>query len=73
MHGGRAGLPRRVQQRLDIEIAFIRRRRADADAFVGVANVQRFPVSFGVNGDAGHTQVPARAQNADGDFASICN
>ena len=55
----------------DVQIALRRRRRADADAFVGKTNVHGLGVGLGVDGDRGDAHLLARAVNAQRDLAAV--
>ena len=57
----------------NIEIAFGTARRADANGFVGKANVERVAVGFGINGDRGNTKLFARADDPERDFSAVGN
>ena len=55
----------------DVEIAVTGGRFADAHVFVREANVKRFSIGFGVNGDSLDAQLMTRANDTEGDFATI--
>ena len=71
MHGIGAGDLAGREQRGDVEIAVLRRRRADADALVGKPHMHRVGVGGGMHGDRGDAELLARAQHAQRDFAAI--
>jgi hypothetical protein len=55
----------------DVEIRFPRGRGPDADVVVGEADVERFAIGFGVDGDRLDTQFAAGSYNAQRNFAAI--
>ena len=55
----------------NIQIALRQLRRADADGFVGKADVQRVPVGVAVDRDRADAQLLARADDAQRDLAAI--
>ena len=55
----------------DVQVTFAAARRADADGFIGKADVQGVAVGFGIHGDGLYAQFPASGKNAEGDFAAI--
>ena len=57
----------------DIEIAVGGARRADADGFVGKADVERVAVGLAVDGDGADAEFPASIQNAQRNFTAIGN
>ena len=59
------------QQRRHVEIAVLRRRRADADAFVGKPHMHGVGVGGGMHRDGTDTEFLARAQNPQGNLAAI--
>ena len=67
---GARDLARRHQAR-DVEIAFGRRRRADAHALVGEAHVHGVGIGGGVHRDRRNTDLPAGTQNPERDLAAI--
>ena len=71
MHGIGAGDLAGREQRRDVEIAVLRRRRPDADALVGEAHMHGVGVGGGMHGDGGDAELLARAQHAQGDLAAI--
>ncbi len=71
MHGIGAGDLAGGQQRGDVEIAVLRRRRADADALVGKAHMHGVGVGGGMHGDRRDAELLAGAQHAQRDFAAI--
>jgi hypothetical protein len=56
----------------DVQVALTRRRRADADRFVGQLDVFRLGVGLRVHGDGAHAEFAAGAQDAQRDFAAVC-
>ena len=73
MHRVRAGDFAGREQRGNVEIAFARGRRADADALIRELHVHRFGVGGGVDRDGGDTEFLARAQHAQRNLAAVCN
>ena len=71
MHRVRAGDLAGGQQRRHVEIAVLRRRRADADAFVGKPHMHGVGVGGGMHRDGADTEFLARAQNPQGNLAAI--
>ena len=71
MHRVGAGDLAGREQRGHVEIAVLRRRRADADALVGEAHMHGVGVGGGMHRDGGDAQFLARAQDAQGDLAAI--
>ena len=59
--------------RRHVEIALGRRRRADADRFVGHADVLEIAIDRRVHGDGADAERMARAQHAQRDFAAVCD
>src|SRR5579871_6472192 len=57
----------------NVEIAFRRARRPNANGFVGKSYVQRIAVSVTVNGNSLHAQFFTGADHAQGNFSTICN
>ena len=55
----------------DVQIAFAARGGADADGIIGEAQVQGIAVSLGIDRDRLDAQILARADNAQGDLATI--
>ena len=55
----------------DVEIAFARRRRADADALVGEAHMHGVGVGGRMHGDGGDAQLLAGALDAQRDLAAV--
>ena len=62
---------RGVDDRVDAQVAFARRARADRVRLVRVAHVQRRPIAFGVDGDRRHAQLAAGADDAHRDLAAV--
>ncbi len=59
------------QQRGNVEIGIARRRRADADGFVGEPHVHRIGVGGRIDRDRRDPQLLRRAKNAKRDFAAV--
>ena len=59
------------EQRRDVEIAVARRRRADADAFVGEPHMHRVGVGGGMHRDGRDAELLAGAQHAQRDLAAV--
>jgi hypothetical protein len=55
----------------DVEVAFAAARRADADGFVGEADVERVAVGLGVDGDGFDAEFTAGGEDTQGDFPTI--
>ncbi len=68
MHGIGAGDLAGGDDLMDVQIAFARGRRADADALVGKAHMHRVGVGGGVNRDARRCRVPCRRAAREGRF-----
>jgi hypothetical protein len=66
-----AGAPGRVEQALDREVAFRRRRRTDAEGLVRHQDVRRHPVDLGVDGHRRDVHLPAGADDPDRDLAAV--
>ena len=73
MNGVGAGDLARSEQRRNIEIAVLRRRRADADALVGEADMHRVGIGGRMHRDGRDTEFLACAQHAQCDLAAIGN
>ena len=71
MHGVGAGDLAGGEQRGDVEIAVLRRRRADADALVGEPHMHGVGVGGGMHRDGRDAELLARAQDAQRDLAAI--
>ena len=71
MHGVGAGDLAGGEQRGDVEIAVLRRRRPDADALVGKAHMHGVGVGGGMHRDRGDAELLARPQHAQCDFAAV--
>ena len=71
MHRVGAGDLAGREQRGHVEIAVLRRRRADADAFVGEAHMHGVGVGGGMHGDGRDAEFLAGAQDAQGDLAAV--
>src|SRR4051812_1668652 len=61
----------RADDRWDIEIALGRRRRPNADRFIGKPDVQSFPVGLGVDGDGLDAHLLACPHYPASDLAAI--
>ncbi len=59
------------EERRDVEVAVAGRRRADADALVGEADMHGVGVGGRMDGDGLDAEFLAGAQDAQGDFAAI--
>ena len=71
MHGiGARDLAGR-EQRGDVEIGVLRRRRPDADALVGEPHMHGVGVGGGMHRDGVDAELLARAQHAERDLAAI--
>src|SRR6185312_17274465 len=66
-----AGDLRGGEDRRDVEIALARRRRADADAFIGEPHMHGVVVGGRMYGDRADAHLPAGAVNAERDLAAI--
>ena len=66
-----AGDLARGEQGGDVEIGIARRRRADADAFVGELDVHRLLVGGRIDRDRGDAELLGRAQHPERDFAAV--
>ena len=71
MHGLGAGRLARVDDQLGLEVGFRRRRRAEADRFVGHAHVRRAGVGVGINRDRLDAHALRRADHAAGNLAAV--
>ena len=71
VNGFDVGDLRRADDRRDIQIAARALGRPDADRLVGEAHVQRIAVGFGIHGDRPDAEIPAGADDAEGDLAAI--
>src|SRR5215469_4793327 len=60
-----------ADHRRNIQVAFRRTWRANADRFIGKAHVQRVAVGYAVDRDGTHVEFFARADNAQGDFTAV--
>ena len=56
-----------------VEIAVGGARRADADGFVGKANVERVAIGFAIDGDGTNAEFAARVEHAQSNFTAIGN
>ena len=57
----------------NIQIAFAAARRADADGFIGEADVERIAIRLRIDGDGRDAQLFARADDSQGDFPAVSN
>ena len=71
MDGVSPGYLARGHQARDVEVAFRRRRRADADAFIRQAHVHGVRVGRGMHGDRSDADFSAGAQYSERDLAAI--
>ena len=71
MHRLRAAVARRGDDRLDVQVALARRRRADQPRLVGHRDVQRAGIGLGIDRDRRDPHPPRRADHAAGDLAAI--
>jgi hypothetical protein len=67
----RAGAPRGLDQGGDRQVGLRRRRRADPQRGVGLADVRRLAIGVGVDGDRPVPERARRAQHADRDLAAV--
>ena len=68
-----AGLLRRLDDLLDVEVALGRDRRADQEGLVGLAHVRGVAVDLRVDGDRADPHLLQRAGDADRDLAAVCD
>ena len=73
MNGLRAGGASRLQDALDVEIAFAWRRGADSIGLVGLAHMLRARVRVGEHGDGAHAKPASRTEDTAGDLAAVRN
>ena len=59
------------QQRRDVEVAVLRWRRSDTDAFVRKPDMHGVGIGGGMHRDGRYTQLLAGAQDTQGDLAAI--
>ena len=71
MHRIGAGLPARVEDALDAQIALARGRRPDLNRLVGDPDMQRAAIGLRIDGDCGDSEPLRRAHDPDGDLAAI--
>ena len=71
VHRLAARVPGRRDQLRDVEIGVRRRRGADGDRGIGVADVRSQAVSFGINRDRRETFFVAGTDDANRDFAAV--
>ena len=71
MHGVGAGDLAGGEQRRDVEVAVLRRRRADADALVGEAHMHGVGVGGRMHGDRRDAELLAGAQHPERDLAAV--
>src|SRR5690606_6000422 len=62
---------RRGDDRGDVEVALLRRPRADADGFVREARVDGFAVDVAVDGDGLDAELTARLDDPQRDLATV--
>ncbi len=60
-----------ADDRGDVQVAPVGRGGADAHRLIGEADVKRFGVGFGVDGDRGDAELAASAKNAKRDLAAV--
>jgi hypothetical protein len=73
MNGVRAGPARRIEDRVDREIALAGRGRTDRHRLVGVGHVRRVFVRFRIHGHARDAEPPARTNDPPGDLPPVRN
>ncbi len=73
MDGIGAGRLGSGQDGFDLEIAFGRRRRADMDRFIGLADMFRARIGIGIDGDCRNAEPMAGLKDATGDLAPVCD
>ena len=73
MHTLRAGLPRHLDQLVDAQIAFGRRRRPDRISLVALPNVKRACVSVRIDRDGAKPKPRGGARDPAGDLAAVGN
>ena len=66
-----AGTAGDVENLVDAEIGFRRRRWTDGIGLVGLADVKRGAIHLGVDGDRGDAHFAARTDHAHSDFSAI--
>ena len=71
MNGVGAVPPRRVDDLVDAEIAFRRRRRPQMRGFIRHLHRQRRAIGVRINRDARNARLAQRAHDAHGDLSSI--
>ena len=71
MHRVGAGDLAGREQRGYVEIAVLRRRRADADAFIGKPHMHGISVRRGMHGNGGDAELLAGPEHAKRDLAAI--
>ena len=71
MHRLRAGLLRRRDDALDVEIAVTRPRRPEQHRLVGERDMHRLAVGLGIDGDGAQPHGARRADDAAGDLAAV--
>ncbi len=71
MHALRAGAARRVNQPVDRQIAFQRRRRPDRHRFIADAGMERADIGLRVDRDRAHAEPRRRTRDANCDLAAI--
>jgi hypothetical protein len=73
MHRVRFGSPRRVDDRVDAQVALARLARSDGVRLVGVPHVQRRAIARRVHGDGREPHFTAGPGDADSNLAAIRN
>ncbi len=73
MHRGGAGAARRVDNRVDSQVAACRLAGPDMDGLIRLANVARVTIAVGVDGDRRDRHLAARASDAHSDLAAVGN
>ena len=73
MHRLGAGLAAGLDDLVDQQVAFGRRRRADQDGLVGHLDVQRVAVGLGIDGDRLDPHQAGSLDHPAGDLAAICD
>ncbi len=71
MNGVSAGFFHGVDQRIDPQITFARRRRTDPHGAIRRAHVQRVAIRIGIHGNGLDAHPPRGAHDAARDFAAI--
>ena len=71
MHGFGAGLSRRFDHALDIEVAVARPRRPEQYRLIGQGDMHGVAVGFGIDRDRAQAHRPRGADDAGGDLAAV--